>query len=311
MGHGAVARKTIRRLRITVLAFATCVSGAFSQDAYQWPVKQKKQRLQISSTFGESRNDHFHNGLDIPGENKKVRPVANGQILWQTSGTRRYGEIQFGGGGTVIVRHKSLVSGYMHLKGLRPLSEIYRKPTLKKEDSIGLSGKTGHSGGAHLHFFMYKMSSREMINPLLLLSDECYQNKKEPRFQSFAIALPDSIVRIKPERPLQLSGDYPLLAEIIDAGVKNERWGIYSLRTTDMDSGKIVREYLFNKIVFRQGAWLSSGKYRFEDIYAGSYYKVADRLAQNPNLQIQVQGYKGPGAEKEVRLQIIPAQSKP
>lgn len=61
-----------------------------------WPVRSSKE-LQISSTFGESRFDHFHNGLDIPGENLKVYPVKEGEICWHHTAFTYPNELPFGG----------------------------------------------------------------------------------------------------------------------------------------------------------------------------------------------------------------------
>ncbi|HNJ33637.1 MAG TPA: hypothetical protein PK881_05295, partial [Leptospiraceae bacterium] len=36
----------------------------------------------LTSTFGESRGDHFHNGVDISSLGEPVHPVAPGKILF-------------------------------------------------------------------------------------------------------------------------------------------------------------------------------------------------------------------------------------
>ena len=73
---------------ISIFAFGLCLGatsaahGAEVQRRLNWPVSDKIKNG-ISSTFGESRNDHFHGGIDIPGENLPVLPVYKGvAIRW-------------------------------------------------------------------------------------------------------------------------------------------------------------------------------------------------------------------------------------
>ena len=51
---------------------------------YFWPAYREyyPQIPYVSSTFGESRKDHFHNGLDLAGVSKAVHPLAKGYLLY-------------------------------------------------------------------------------------------------------------------------------------------------------------------------------------------------------------------------------------
>ena len=80
------------------------------------------------------------------------------------------GELPFGGGKTILVEHGDTWSGYMHLSDIEP--QIYKNSMVKDSESLGISGNTGHSGGAHLHFFIFQPEKNIMYNPLLILDEK-------------------------------------------------------------------------------------------------------------------------------------------
>ena len=51
---------------------------------FEWPlIKGSLPDLKgITSTFGESRDDHFHAGLDIASRDEAVQSMADGRILY-------------------------------------------------------------------------------------------------------------------------------------------------------------------------------------------------------------------------------------
>ncbi|RME88929.1 MAG: M23 family metallopeptidase [Candidatus Hydrogenedentota bacterium] len=279
---------------------------------FEWPVKQNKTKsLIISSTFGESRLDHFHNGLDIPGENRKVYPVAKGKVVWQTKGNRRYGEIPFGGGTTMILYHpkEKMLSGYMHLKP--SLDNWENNRFVNPNVAMGRSGKSGHSGGAHLHFFLFSLLEKAMLNPLLALPEDFYRNESKPKIKEYAILLPDRVSILNPEKPFSLSGNYPLLARVVDSATatSKERWGIYFLKV-ETDTGSSLQSLLFQKILYRNFRWQTENLQVFEQVYAGPYYILAYDLLKHPNLKITAGGYKGPSLTEGLHLQVTPLKTQ-
>ena len=57
----------------------------FAQDTkpnFQWPIKDLDLAPLITSTFGESRKDHFHNGLDISSVLQPVHSLSDGYVLY-------------------------------------------------------------------------------------------------------------------------------------------------------------------------------------------------------------------------------------
>ena len=43
------------------------------------PIDENK--IRITSTFGEFRTDHFHNGVDFGGSKMEIYPMADGEIV--------------------------------------------------------------------------------------------------------------------------------------------------------------------------------------------------------------------------------------
>ena len=80
------------------------LSAAGPIDKLEWPV-EKDKKYQISSTFGESRLDHFHNGIDLPGEGSKVLAPKDGRVLYRINSEFTPGEMPYGGGNTLILDH--------------------------------------------------------------------------------------------------------------------------------------------------------------------------------------------------------------
>ena len=71
--------------------------------SFQWPV----ENVRVTSTFGESRGDHFHDGIDLISTKNNIHPVLEGDIvfLWDRSifPTESYP----GSGNYKVLKHKN------------------------------------------------------------------------------------------------------------------------------------------------------------------------------------------------------------
>ncbi len=138
--------------------------------------------LYLSSNYGEYRSGHFHAGVDFKTkqvENKNVYSVDSGYIY-------RIAVLAAGYGKALYIRHPSgYVTLYGHLNQFDEAVEKYVKDqqyskksftvdlypepdcfVYRKGDWIGLSGNTGMSFGAHLHFEIRDKSGAIPLNPL-------------------------------------------------------------------------------------------------------------------------------------------------
>ena len=169
-----------------------------SQNEPKW-VSPLEIPIQLSGTFGELRNNHFHAGLDIRTQGRqglKVRCVQDGRV-------RRIRVSLSGYGKTLYIEHPNgTTSVYAHLKKFAPKIEEYVKKNQYRKESftiqlfpkldefpikageiIGYSGNTGGSNGPHLHFEMRKTNGQLPINamqyPLLI------EDTRRPQVQNF------------------------------------------------------------------------------------------------------------------------------
>ena len=72
------------------IMFLVFFNLSFANFNFQWPLKEGL----ITSTFGESRADHFHDGVDIVSANKNIYPVEM-QDQIKTCGVKKVSLNQF------------------------------------------------------------------------------------------------------------------------------------------------------------------------------------------------------------------------
>ena len=166
---------------LIVLLFCMFISplNLLSQD-YISPVDFE---ILLSGTFGELRSNHFHAGIDIKTkgvEGHKIKAIYDGYIS-------RIKVSSWGYGKTIYLTHPETghTSVYAHLqKFSQKINKIVLKKHYQKEsfeldffleknaikihkgEIIGLSGNSGSSAGAHLHFEIRDTKSQRPINPL-------------------------------------------------------------------------------------------------------------------------------------------------
>lgn len=270
---------------------------------YEWPA-EKDKKYQISSTFGESRIDHFHNGIDLPGEGSKVLAPKDGRVLYRINSEFTPGEMPYGGGNTLILDHgdgsNATWSGYMHLKTFA--DAVIKNAPIAKGEKLGTSGNTGHSGGPHLHFFIYHPGERAMLNPLLFLNDLYYRDTKPPEAKEWGVLLADKFANVNPDKPFRLSADYPVYIFLQDHGVGKERWGVFEYKVR-LDEKEVISTK-FDRIFFKEGAWSLATGHKFEDIFYRNLYALTPQVRRAKKVSVEAKDLKGNAFSKTFELKI-------
>src|SRR5690349_11534519 len=97
--------------RVLACLLGLLVATSASAAEYIWPLQQNNG---ISATFGESREDHFHAGIDLSTNGETGLPVlavADGVIYRMKIQKRAYGK-------ALYIRHSNgMISLYAHLEG--------------------------------------------------------------------------------------------------------------------------------------------------------------------------------------------------
>lgn len=155
-------------------------SSLYASSDFIWPLQRN---YGVSATFGESRNDHYHAGIDLSTNGETGLPVlavADGSIYRMKIQKRAYGKalyIQHSNGTQSVYAH---LEGYSEQLGLQQLyrnkaarigtpyvGDIFVDPPIrvKQGQVVAYSGESG-AGLPHLHLEIRK-NETVIINPLV------------------------------------------------------------------------------------------------------------------------------------------------
>lgn len=246
---------------------------------FQWPITRGKypDLYGITSTFGESRSDHFHTGLDISGMKIPVHPLQSGRILF----SREIGDNPYqpmpGAGNYMIIDHgNGWWSGYYHLLSIPE----QRSGKVSLEDEIGLAGNTGHSYGAHLHFFITSDNGKNYVNPLKFLPPITDLNP--PFVGQLVIRTPEGLTMISHSRQenIRLTREYPVQVIAIDPGLERfTRRGIFQLQWR-LNGGR-KETMTFDRISYTPEGWKLNEKTLFDTVFIENDYNLGKLDFQN------------------------------
>jgi murein DD-endopeptidase MepM/ murein hydrolase activator NlpD len=232
--------------------------------SFRWPVNNGR----ITSTFGESRGDHFHDGIDMISVDKNVYPPSNGRLAYCWNKSLFPFDNYTGSGNFKIISHDlKLTSVYLHLEDSESLNDNY-----SENDKVGLFGDTGRSYGAHIHFTILDILRNESINPFSILP--VLDDKKQPVIGPYALHIGEKYVLLKNNSKIHLTQNWPLLVNIYDQIKGGERLGIYKFNA--VLNNELVLDITFNKITFLKNG-LTINKKFFDTIYdSNGYYKISN-----------------------------------
>ncbi len=276
-------------------AFSVCIFVlTLMTTSFRWPVDNGR----ITSTFGESRWDHFHDGVDMIAPDNKIYPVASGRLIFSWDRSIFPLDNYPGGGNYKIIEHTNGVySLYLHLADGISLHQRYRE-----DDLLGMIGNTGHSFGKHLHFSLLKIAKGISLNPFIFLPQ--FRDEKEPQICSMYIRIDDRYFLINENSNIRLTQHYPLLIDISDSIEGKESLGIYKLNV--LVNGKKTLDVDFSQIGFSKNG-LTIWDKTFHDLFdEKGYYKVKNINYSNGinQVRILVSDYAGNSSTKEISFNV-------
>ncbi len=266
-------------LFIAVFAPST---GAFAQEELPAFGPPLEIPLFLSGNFAELRRNHFHTGIDI-----KTQGVEGQRVIAAEEG--RVARIGVSGGGygkVLYIEHPNgYTTVYAHLKSFAlkidkvVKQEQYAKqsfsvdfsPTedvlLSRGELIALSGNTGGSAGAHLHFEIRKTQGSRAQNPLLFnfaivdnlpprirgirfhpLSDTTFINGKHTPF-NLVVEGDAGKYRIKVGQKVAIYGAFGVSIHTLDfLNGQSNRCGVYGIELEV--EGRQICAQEFNEIDF-------------------------------------------------------------
>ncbi len=174
--------------------------SAYPKDYFQSPLGIP---LQLSGSFGELRNNHFHTGIDFRTQQKEGLPIyacAEGyvsRIKVSTTGNGKTIYVDHPNGYTTVYAHlqkfDSAIAAYVKQAQYQAQLfeiELFPKPNelpVSRGQQIAFSGNSGSSSGPHLHFEIRETVSELSVNPLFFGFDKLITDTKRPAVSSILV----------------------------------------------------------------------------------------------------------------------------
>ena len=318
-------------MSLTLLFFSVMMEKkGWSWKAQVFPVREE---VKITSTFGESRGDHFHNGIDFAGV-QKVYPIVDAVLLFYLDQDEYDVDRPIGVGNVVVLQHRDQVrSYYYHLERgsvYKAVSSFQKSKevTLSTNTALGVVGNSGYSMGAHLHYALEEVNrtnlnnldhtnldhdySSRLVNPLKYLPD--IRDSKKPFIYSAFTVHNQRGYRLYHSKRYQLGVDFNLhvstwdLKHYFNPSFRphlGNSYGVDFLRFS-LD-GQTLRSYNFSYLDKTKTGLTLSGYY-FEDVYLQKHsYKLGKFTPTNKqhNLEFVSRDWNGNETIKNLTLYFV------
>lgn len=218
-------------------------------------------RIRITSTFGEFRTDHFHNGVDFGGHKMEIYPVKDGEIVYYIDDAEDPTRTLYGVGNVLMIEHHdNLRSYYYHIEP-GTIEKSYAKVTEK--NVVALTGNSGRSGGAHLHLTIENMKEGLVVDPLEYLKID-KGSTQAPLIHGIYLRTENRLIQIKDKMPMSYRGEIKLFVKAYDllGGIP---MGLKRVKIFMNDD--LIRDYDFTYFIKRDNVYYISPNYSFEDVY--------------------------------------------
>jgi len=279
----------MKKLTVLLIIMVPAICGFLN-----WPF----EGYLLTATFGESRFDHFHNGIDLGGGSKEVHPVKQGTLIYYFDESEHPFLKCFGNGNVAVLEHKNKErSFYYHLKSVNKTQS-----TFSLNDVIGVSGATGRSIGTHLHV-SYKKGDT-LVNPLHHFSK--IEDTVGPTIASIYILTDGRLVTVGKEFRVRGVFDFELMAKVYDTYEKIRSvavLGIYKIAFYIDD--RLAHSYQFDKFTLEKGRLVFGKKKKYDNIfynmniYRGGKFK---NLSGKHKFTVQAWDMAGNSTSRSVRI---------
>lgn len=128
----------------------------------------------ITSTFGGSRKDHFHTGIDLAATEEELRALSDSEAIFVSRNDKR--SIFYGNGNLVILEDSESKLRYNYSHMMDDTINI-EKRAYSRGERVGLVGNSGHSTGNHVHFELEDTEQKRLVNPITILN---FKDTKKP-----------------------------------------------------------------------------------------------------------------------------------
>lgn len=220
----------------------------------------------LTSSFGEYRNDHFHNGIDLGGDRLPINPMYPGEIVFYYDDVEDPTRMITGTGNTVVMEHTNKVrTYYYHITSGSIQKKIAR---LMTNDVLALTGNTGRSGGAHLHLTVEDMEQNKSVNPLTLLPP--IKDTVRPRIDGLFIKTDLKLQPLRNNYLIKNSGEMKYFLKAYDKTENGYQTGLRRVRM--YIDGELVRDYDFSFLVKKKQEYCVAPGYPFDEVYGVDPY---------------------------------------
>jgi len=255
--------------RSVIILLGALISATLSGAVFEWPVA----RVLLTASFGETRVDHFHNGIDMGGDSQRVVPIAPGEIVYYFDEGEHPLYRESGVGNFMVLQHTNAMrSHYYHM---RKASVANARAALGHNETIGLSGNSGRSFGAHLHLSV--SDDKGYVNPLLLLPD--YPDHRAPEIASVLFGIDGRAITVPADYRVSGLDIFTIMARAWDTHEEIRAIGVLAPYQISFSlDGNVLKTIAFDRLINKSGRLLLTDGSGFAETWSSEGFLMGGDL---------------------------------
>ncbi|MDR2733674.1 MAG: M23 family metallopeptidase [Spirochaetota bacterium] len=291
-------KRPLQKMRAAALIAILSISATITGAVFEWPVA----RVLLTASFGETRSDHFHNGIDMGGDSQRVVPIAPGEIVYYFDEGEHPLYRESGVGNFMVLQHTNAMRSYYY--HMRKASVANARASLAHNETIGLSGNSGRSFGAHLHLSV--SDDKGYINPLSLLPD--YPDARAPEIASILFDFDGRVITVPDQYRVSGLDIFTLLARAWDTHEEIRAIGVLAPYQVSFSlDGNTLKTITFDRLLKKNGRLLLADGTGFAETWSGEGFLIGGELRNlsgQHTISILAADYAGNTASKSVNVQF-------